>query len=169
MKCYIDGCTNEPMASFIWPWGDEGLVCSEHRVLLAQREEALKQRCVITPLHAGAPEPITLEERVQFHARILGLQEDNDRLRTGSMDLFRQLEDAKNQVRQGLVQLSAVNAHLDQLQSEGAAVREALLREREDAARYLDELRVLRPLLQEQPSASLERIRGFGPEPGLED
>lgn len=147
MQCYVENCKCEPVASFVWPWGEEGLVCSQHRILLQQKAEQLGQACVVTPLNAGAPPPIDLEERTQFHAQILALREDNDRLRTNGMKLFRELEERKQAERTLLAEKQALTGRIDQLLEEVERAQKDALAKTEIAASMADELQSLRALL----------------------
>lgn len=147
MKCYVEGCDHPPVASYTWPWGETGLVCALHHVNLRQMEKNLKRQVTITPLQPGEPTPITRDERIASKARTLALEEECEELRKRGMELYRQHEALKEQLRVALANTAAVDAELRHAVHERDQLRELLGEAERAAARENDELQQLRALV----------------------
>lgn len=146
-RCFVDGCTNTPVASYTWPWGETGLVCATHTVNLRQMEKNLRRQVTITPLQPGDPSPITRDERIASKARILALEEECEELRKRGMDLYRQHEAVKDQLRVALANTAAVDAELRSVSTERDDLRRLLGEAERAAAMENDELQQLRALV----------------------
>lgn len=146
-RCFVDGCTNTPVASYTWPWGETGLVCATHTVNLRQMEKNLKRQVTITPLQPGEPTPITRDERIASKARIMALEEELDEARSRGMDLYRQHEDLQRKLKVALAQTAAVDAELKSVVEERDDLRRLLGEAQLAAARENDELQQLRALV----------------------
>lgn len=147
MNCYVEGCTNPPVASFTWPWGESGLVCSHHAITIRQKEANLKRQALMVPIQPGEPTPITRDERIASKARTLALEEECEELRKRGMDLYRAHEQLKDQLRVALANTAAVDAELRHAVHERDQLRELLGEAERAAARENDELQQLRALV----------------------
>lgn len=145
--CFVEGCKNADVAQFVWPWGESGLTCAQHQIILSQRSKQLKRDVVITPLQPAAPSPMTRDERIQARARIMTLEEENDELRKRGQDLYRQNEDLKTQVRHALNNASSIDKELASVVEERDSLRQLLGEAQRAAAKENDELQQLRALL----------------------
>jgi uncharacterized phage infection (PIP) family protein YhgE len=147
MKCFVDGCEHPPVAEFVWPWGETGLVCAHHRIILAQKSKRLNRDVVITPLQSGTPAPLTRDERIASKARIMTLEEELDEAKSRGMDLYRQLEELKAQLVRANRNAKAADEELKALLDERDSLRQLLGEAQLAAARENDELQQLRALV----------------------
>jgi len=119
--CTEAGCTNVAAFSYVWPWGEPGACCSNHRLHVQQRAENLGRGAVhMTAVDPHFVPPITRDERTQLiAARMSAEQETKDALARGA-ELYA-LNTRANQECQRLrarneeaeAQLTDVRAQLD--------------------------------------------------------
>jgi len=147
-----EGCTNEAVATFTWPWGDNGVVCQQHQVLLHQQAHNLKRQVFVTPMQPGAPTPVTREERIAAHATALALTEENAELRQVNQDLYSKLQTVQQSLSTELAKVAALDASLKERTEQLAASRAEVGAARQAAADAGEEARVLRGLQKVDPA-----------------
>jgi len=154
-----EGCTNEAVAQFVWPWGDNGLCCAEHQIVVQQQAHALRQQVSLQALQPGAPLPITREERIAAHATALALGEENAELRATSMDLYRKVEELQASLRTELSKAVALEASLAEARSEVERLRATTGKLRQEAADATTEARRLRTLIPQKLDTPPGRVQ----------
>ena len=120
-----EGCPEPAIAQYVWPWGESGMCCARHQVILRQKSQQLKRELQLTALRPGADQPVTRGERIQAQATILALQAEVDEGRQRGQELYRQTVELQSQV----VTLRAQRAELEaQLAAARAEKADALTR-----------------------------------------
>ena len=77
MLCTEDGCKEEALYTYIWPWGQDGACCSLHRLQLNQKAtQQLDTVLQFTMIDPGRPAPVSRDERIGMRAKIMVLDED---------------------------------------------------------------------------------------------
>lgn len=122
--CGEDGCQEEAIYSYVWPWGTPGTCCAHHSILLNQR--ASQQLDIPGGLRLVALDParkpeITRDERAHLRANIMvrddeitGLKAHIARLAKNSSELGEQLQRARRLERDAV----ALHEQLDQVLAE---------------------------------------------------
>jgi len=139
-------CGKTAIVSYTWPWGESGLACPAHQVVVHQRAEQLKREVHVVSLQPGAERPVTRDERIQTKARILTLEAELEEAKVRGMELYR-----SNESLQALIKVEqAKRAELEaQLAGANRALEEAqvanghLLRQAADENSELQQLRAL--------------------------
>jgi hypothetical protein len=98
-QCFYEGCKETPVATYVWPWGETGLTCAQHQIVLRQKASQLNRDVVITPMQPGAPTPMTRDERITSQARILTLEAELEEARTRGVEMYRSNEQLTAQLR----------------------------------------------------------------------
>jgi hypothetical protein len=148
-------CTAMAVSSYTWPWGEHGTCCAAHEVEIRQRGEALQRTPSITSLAASMPQPITLEERQGWHARLLALEEELGACRERGLGLYQQnqaqaTEGARFAAR--CAELEAQLAGAKKALADAQAANGALRQQAAQATERVQQLQALLPR-QEQPKA----------------
>ena len=149
-------CEKEATASYVWDWGETGLACPEHQVILRQQAARLHRGVSISPLQPGAPTPITRDERIASKARIMALEEEIAECQARGLELYRAHEAVQAQLRTETAKRTALEL---ELQTQRARVDELLEQvglARQDAARENDELQRLRALVPRDPPPEVD-------------
>lgn len=157
--CTVEaGCPESPVATYTWPWGEHGLCCVRHQVILAQKAQQLRQQVHIVPLRPGEPTPMAHDERVNLNAQILSLRAELEEARTRGLDLYHDVETLQAQVRT----LTAQKAALDGENKTAATRNSELLAQvasiRSQAAKYSEELQRLQALVKRETPTSPENL-----------
>jgi regulator of replication initiation timing len=118
-------CGEPAVFSFVWPWGQSGYCCANHAVVLRHRSQALEREIQLLPLRPGAPSPVTQDERVTWHAKLLAAEDQIVEVKTRNLRLFDANETLTAEVKRLTVeatelrsQLADARAEADQLTSE---------------------------------------------------
>jgi septal ring factor EnvC (AmiA/AmiB activator) len=136
-QCTVDAnCQNAPTHTYTWPWGEEGLVCSAHMIILKQIEKNTQQPCVIVPLQTRAPDPMTRDERIALTAKSMALEAELDEAKTRGMQLYRELQEQAStnktllakvavlEAQQAVLEAQLVDAEAEKQELRTAAARE---------------------------------------------
>lgn len=144
--CTVDDCGEPAIASYVWAWGESGVCCARHQVILRQKAGQLKQSLQVTPLQPGAPAEETRDERIAKQAKLLTLEEELSEARDRGMQLYRQVESLQQQGRVQTLKIQEMEAQLRDLGNQLEKARIANGELRQQAARENDELQQLRAL-----------------------
>lgn len=112
MQCCFDGCDSQALFSFVWAWGDNGVCCERHRFILGQQSQRLARAVTITPLDPGAPKPVTRDERIGYHARVMALEAELQELQGRGATLSEGVSELKRQLRTSEAQRAALESEL---------------------------------------------------------
>lgn len=145
--------------SYLWDWGEQGVCCAKHAVLMQQTSQQINRGVVLAPLQPAVIE-LTRDERVHFRAQILTLEEEIEVTKQRGLDLYRANEKLLGEVR--LAERRAEEARVQLVEAEKRVERmNALLAERDaENATLLQEVERAR-LFQ-----SLQPTQGQGGEQG---
>lgn len=108
-----DGCQNEPIISYVWPWGEQGCACATHAPLLQQLEKNTKRKVQVASITPGAPTPITRDERTAAAAKRIALEEENAELRARGVELYKANQDLTQQLRTARAQMAVTAEQAD--------------------------------------------------------
>lgn len=81
-------CGKPATHAYSWPWGESGKCCPEHHFILQQVSEQIARPVSFTPLDSGIMPPLETDERIQFNARILTLEQELDVARKRGAELY---------------------------------------------------------------------------------
>lgn len=112
MNCSFDGCTEEALFSYVWAWGENGVCCERHRFILGQQSQRLQRAVTITPLDPGAPKPVTRDERIGYHARVMALEAELQEVQGRGATLSEGVSELKRQLRTSEAQKAALESEL---------------------------------------------------------
>ena len=147
MKCTMTHDCHEPaVASYVWPWGEEGLCCATHRPLLAQVEKNTKRRVSLAMLNPGAPLPMTHDERVAHHAQRLALEEELSEARARGVELHKAHQDLVRQLRTAQAQIGTLEAAAKVSDGNRAELERELARVRAELGHVVEDLQRERAL-----------------------
>jgi chromosome segregation ATPase len=130
LKCQEEGCSELAAFTYVWPWGEQGACCAGHQFLVNQRATNLgRENPQYTAVAAGqAPVHLERDERVNFRAQILTLEDEVKEQRTYAGELYTANAGLNAEVQR----LTQRNVHLE-------ATVKALSEERDFAAKERDE------------------------------
>jgi hypothetical protein len=152
LKCTEEGCDKLAEFTYVWPWGEEAACCGEHRVVVGQRATALGRDCPQFTAVAALQRPPTLtrDERVNFRAQILTLEEEVKDQRGYAGELYASNAGLTAEVQR----LTQRGVHLE-------ATVNALSQERDNAVSERDEAR----RVAAEVSQELARVKLLVPPP----
>lgn len=88
--CDQAGCSQPAVFSYLWDWGQQGVCCAHHQLLLQQTSEPLQRKVSFSPLLAPVAAPITRDERSRLKGEVYALTEEIEDLKGRGLDLFRE-------------------------------------------------------------------------------
>lgn len=140
-------CGKPAAFAFTWAWGESGKCCPEHQFILNQVAEQVQRTIGFTPLDAGIKPPIESDERIQYNARILSLEQELDLARKRGLELY---QTNTRLAEEGRILMARENAARQEL--EATKQRASELEERNGKllsqnADYFEELERLRAFL----------------------
>lgn len=83
-------CPNAAALSYLWDWGEKGVCCQQHMMLLQQTSGNLGRGVNFVPLVAAAPAPITRDERARLKGEVYALTEEIEEHKGRGLDLYRE-------------------------------------------------------------------------------
>ena len=145
-----DGCQNEPIISYVWPWGEQGCACATHAPLLQQLEKNTKRKVQVASITPGAPTPITRDERTAAAAKRIALEEENAELRARGVELHRAHQEAVAQLRTARAQMAVTAEQADKLAARGTELETEVRNLRAELGRAVQDLQRERALAAER-------------------
>lgn len=143
--CDREGCKNAATFAYCFDWGEKGKCCSEHATLLQQTAQNISRGITLMPL-AQVPTPMTRDERIGHHARVLVLEEELQQAKDRGLELYR----ANQQLLadKQLLQLRDREARvqLEEAHKANARLRDEVEKRDAENARLVDENERLKPL-----------------------
>jgi len=156
-----EGCPEPAIAQYVWPWGESGMCCARHQVILRQKSQQLKRDLQLIALRPGADQPVTRGERIQAQATILALQAEVDEGRQRGLELYRQTVELQSQVTTLRAQRAELEAQLGtaRLDLEEARTRAGTLQQKlgQENAELLQLRALVPPAHPEEPAPTTER------------
>lgn len=126
--CTVDGCNETALYAYTWDWGESGFCCGLHAVTLRHRSMALGRAVTLTALKPGAVAPVSHDERIQMHAKLLAAEDTVREVKERNAALFEANRQLTEEIRRMRIEASELNAQLkdaraeaDQLTSEKMA------------------------------------------------
>jgi hypothetical protein len=152
---------------YLWPWGERGYCSAEGAMLLNQRAEALNRTIQIVAIPDATPAPITRDERIALHAKILTLEAELEESKSRGLELYR--TNTRLLERTQLLELREREARAIAEDAQALVTRlegELAARDTEHASllEQLERLRALESFVN-APEERRERIRLLGLEP----
>lgn len=118
--CTVDGCDETALYAYTWEWGESGYCCAIHSVCLKHREAALGRPCVLTALRPGAVSPVTQDERIQMHARVLAAEDTVAEVKKRNSDLFEANKELTAEIRRLRIEVSQLTSQVQDARAEAA-------------------------------------------------
>lgn len=143
----VKRCGKPAEFAFTWAWGETGKCCGEHQFILNQIAEQVQRTIGFTPLDAGIKPPIETDERIQFNARILTLEQELEVSRKRSLELYATNTKLAEEGRVLMARLNDARAELEQYKQRATELEQRnglLLSQNAD---YFEELERLRAFL----------------------
>ena len=161
MICNLqDGCQNEPIVSYVWPWGQQGCACATHAPLLQQLEKNTKRKVQVASITPGAPTPVTRDERTAAAAKRIALEEENAELRARAVELHRASQDAVNQLRTARAQIATLEQEIGAMGRQRSVLEDEVTRLRAELGRAVEDLQRERALAATTGDAGLPGFPG---------
>lgn len=120
-----EACKQAGVVAYLWDWGDKGVCCQHHMMLLQQTAGNLGRAVTFVPLVAAAPAPITRDERARLKGEVYALTEEIEEHKGRGLDLYRENERLAQQVqaltvrgRETELQLKEAKKQVEQLQQQ---------------------------------------------------
>lgn len=131
LMCTEKDCLKVAAFSYVWPWGESGACCHDHRLHVMQRSENLGRGPIhFSPVDPHYVAPITRDERTQLiAARMSAEQELKDALSRGA-----ELYNENTRVAEECRRLRARNTEADAQLADARSTVDRVVGER-DAAR----------------------------------
>jgi hypothetical protein len=159
VKCDRDNgnCPREAVFSYLWDWGEKGVCCAEHGMLLQQTAGQISRTVQLVPIVPAGPVPMTRDERVQAKAQLLVAQEELEEAKGRGLELYRLNTELSQRNRLLIVRESEAAAQLKDALTTIAELEAKLQRRDVEAGELVTELERLR---------TLERLTQLGVEGG---
>jgi len=141
-------CGRPAVFAHTWDWGESGRCCSEHQFVLNQTAEQLNRRVGFTPLDAGIAPAIERDERIQFNAKILTLEDEAVVARKRGAELYQTNTKLAEEGRLLMARNNELGKRLDEAQAHILEVEEReakLLSERAELVEEVERLRAFLP------------------------
>jgi NTP pyrophosphatase (non-canonical NTP hydrolase) len=151
MKCTHEGCDKEAVYTYAWPWGGRGACCEGHRVHVTQIAEqtGYPNQVSFSTIDPDRKPPVERDERVQYQARILVLEQECVEVKAHAGELNLKAENLANELRKTMGRVVALeqslalaNENFDQVVRERDEARAS----NADLASENAKLRLLAPL-----------------------
>lgn len=111
--CDDENCSAPATLSYRWDWGATGVCCAEHAALAQQKSTALSRSVAIHPMQAAAPPSLTRDERVQYKATILTLEEDLKAAQSSGQQIHQRHQDLQVQLSAKVTKERELRAQLE--------------------------------------------------------
>src|SRR5262245_11890217 len=133
-------CKEQATHTYVWEWGETGVFCSTHQIVLQQTADNLQRRITFAPISSLATPPLQREERVRLRAEALVLGEELEEAKTRGLDLYRQNtaliaqvqsltvreREAQAQRKDAVIAAEKAEVQLHDLQAENATLADEL-------------------------------------------
>ena len=139
-------CGQTAVFAYQWDWGEQGVCCALHAMLLQQVASQINRNVSLSPLRPPTAEPLQRDERTRLTAEALVLAEELTEAKARGLDLYRANVQLTQQVQLMKVrERELVAQHKDALQT--AVLLRGELDEREaEHVELADEVSRLRTL-----------------------
>lgn len=153
----VDGvvCSEKATQAYSWDWGETGVCCDTHAVLLQQIAGQIERKLVLTPL-TRAPQPIGRDERIALTARSLVLQEEVENAKLRGLELYRINQQLAAELRLYKVRAEEAHVQLTEAQKQAAQLLDEVAERDAENARLLadnERLKLLEASLPDAPAA----------------
>lgn len=116
--CDVDGCQEPAQFSYLWDWGQTGLCCAHHALILRQKSGNLNRTVTIQSLVAPAPTAMTRDERIRMRAEVMTIQEDVAELKQRNLELYNANQELTRELRRMGTELSQLQDMLADARAE---------------------------------------------------
>lgn len=155
--CDHPGCDAVATYRYLYAWGQEGYVCSQHVLHKQQIAKNTKRSVSFTAINPGAAPDMTRDERTKLKAQMLVAQEERDENATRAQQLYRMNQDLAASVQRSKLIETELKAQIRDL-SISREQTEAKLADRErqlaEASDELGRLRVIADGISLSPTVS---------------
>jgi septal ring factor EnvC (AmiA/AmiB activator) len=118
--CTEQGCNETALYAFTWDWGESGYCCGMHAVTIRHRSLALGRVATLTALRPGAVSPVTQDERIQMHARVLAAEDTVVEIKRRNSDLFEANKELTAEIRRLRIEVSQLTSQVQDARAEAA-------------------------------------------------
>lgn len=123
--CDQAGCGKPAVFTYLWDWGQQGVCCAHHQLLLQQTSEPLQRKVSFSPLLAPGPVPMTRDERARLKGEVYAAEAEIEDLKGRGLDLYRENTKLATQVqaltvrgRESEAQLKDASVRITQLEQQ---------------------------------------------------
>lgn len=136
-------CDKDPsqqaVYSYRFDWGEEGAVCAEQATILQQVAAQTGRNVLLVPLSMEPPPP-TLDERRQYHATQLALQDELEAARARGLELYRSNQAMALEMRAARSRQAELESQIVAHSADVAKLSEALAESNRQNAQLVAEL-----------------------------
>lgn len=118
-------CDKLAVFSYMWEWGEKGVCCAEHAMLLTQTAQQIGRMVQIVALPNLPAAPLQRDERTKLIAERLSAEAELEEVKarslqlyTANVDLARQVQTFSLQHREARAQVEDANRELGRLRSD---------------------------------------------------
>lgn len=97
--CDQADCGKLAVFSYLWDWGQQGVCCAHHQLLLQQTSEPLNRKISFAPLLAPGPVPLARDERARLKGEVYAAEAEIEDLKGRGLDLYRENTKLSTQVQ----------------------------------------------------------------------
>lgn len=141
-----DHCDKPAVFAYNWDWGEAGVCCAEHQVVLGQKSKTLKRGCQFTAIASAASPPVQREERVRLIAEKLAAEAELGDSQQRALSLLRSNEHLASQVNMFSARSEAQKARIAELEAAALTHEEEIDARDRELGKLADEVSRLRLL-----------------------
>lgn len=82
-------CTELATQAYMFDWGEQGVCCARHGMLLQQTAQNVQRSVTVQPLMNLPPPPLQRDERTQLHAARISLETELEEVKSRGLELYR--------------------------------------------------------------------------------
>lgn len=155
--CDQKDCKEPAKLSYRWDWGEQGVCCQHHGLLLQQAATNLSRNISLTPITAAvAATPLERSERTQLIARALSAEAEADDIKARGAELYKANVELTRQVQVLTLQVREANASIELKDRKLDELQEQLEEKTADLASVTDELQRLQLLAGFTPGSDTQ-------------
>ena len=144
--CDHPGCDRPAVLGYQWEWGEKGVRCAEHSMLLQQTAEQINRRVSVFPLQNLPAAPLQRDERVALIAGKLGAEAELEEVKARGANLYQSNVDLTRQVTTLTMQHREARALVEDRDAMIEKLEAELLSTRSNYAELVQETERLRTL-----------------------
>lgn len=144
-------CGEPATQAYSWEWGEKGVCCDKHAVLLQQIAKQVERTLTLVPLQQPIAPP-TRDERIAMRAKQMVLEEELEAAKLRGLELYRTNQQCIAEMRLAKVRSEEAHVQFIECQKQVNTLIEEVAKRDAENARLLSEVQRLQLLESFQPS-----------------